>query len=238
MKQFFITGSSRGIGKALCEEALQDNRSFVTGIARGDSLSNERYNHVSLDLSDPSSASAFKFPALQNPELIVLINNAGTLGTVARAGDQQDNGIVQAINVNVTSLAILTNNFINAYRVGKAKKVIINISSGAGKTPIDGWSIYCATKAAVDLYSRVIAEEQKIKNEGFRIFSIAPGIVDTQMQDEIRSADRNEFSRLEDFINYKRSGELAEPRLVAKKILSILDNTESFKETVFSVRDF
>lgn len=238
MTHYFITGSSSGIGRALCEELFQFKDLKVYGIARRQTLEHPYYNHHTIDLSETSEVSRFQFPQVDEKDDVILVNNAGTLGTVAKAGHLDEKGIERGFHVNLVSVAMLSNKFIDVYRKVKGRKVILNISSGAGKAPIDGWSVYCATKAGLDMFSRVLAEEQKLNKEGFHIFSVAPGIVDTEMQQEIRKADSMQFSRIEDFKRYKAEGELTDPQLISHKLMRILDHPEDFKETVFSVRDF
>lgn len=80
--------------------------------------------------------------------------------------------------------------------------------------------------------------EQSITGEGFRILSVAPGVVDTQMQDMLRNSDGNEFSRLNDFVEYKKNGQLADPKYIASKYIEILSNLHILKDDVFSIRDF
>lgn len=237
MKYCFITGSSKGLGKAIVEVLLAEGWT-VHGLSRSNTIEHENYFFHQVDLSDVTETASFNFPVLKDAEKIVLINNAGILGSVNRCGNLNEAAIVSAINVNFTSLTILCNSFINSFRKYSASKTIINVSSGAGKSAIDGWSIYCGTKAAVDHFTRVLSQEQTVKNEGFTAFSVAPGIVDTEMQTQIRSAEKSEFSRIDDFLRYKERGELADAKFVAHKFLYILDNTEKFKDTVFSVRDF
>ncbi len=89
------------------------------------------------------------------------------------------------------------------------------------------------------MFSKVIDAEQKSTAKyGFRVFSIAPGIVDTQMQTDIRSASKENFSRLNDFLNYKQSGQLADANSVAEKYFRILADLSSIKEVVISVKDY
>lgn len=238
MNYYFITGSSKGIGKALAEDLLKNPDARVTGIARTHTLHHANYTHVTADLADTGAASAIRFPALEKPGTIVLVNNAGTIGAIKRMGHLDEDDITRVFNVNLVSPAILMNNFIKAYTDIKADKIILNISSGAGKNPIDGWSSYCSAKAGMDMLSRVADAEETIKPSGFRIFSVAPGVVDTGMQAEIRRADMNEFSRLKDFITYKESAVLSDPGLISRKLMTILAKHDLFKEVVFSVRDF
>jgi len=133
---------------------------------------------------------------------------------------------------------VMMNKFVEKYNDLDVKKVIANISSGAAKNPISGWSAYCASKAALDMYSRVLAEEQTARKNGIKVIAIAPGIIDTQMQDEIRSAKSEDFPRLNDFVNYKAEKQLLSPDLVSEKIFLILLGIETIPETVISLRDY
>lgn len=241
MDYYFITGSSRGIGRALVKKALERPDTRVTGFSRSENEDHPRYTHVTVDLSDVTSlanqADTF-FPTLEAPRRLVLINNAGTLGPVKYLGDLDDSSIVTLFNLNVTAPTLLMNAFIRRYRAVQAEKIIINVSSGAGKYPVDGWSGYCASKAALDMVSQVAAQESELRNEGFRIFALAPGVVDTAMQDHIRTADAADFSKLQKFTDYKDEKALDDPATTAKKFFQLIDHPERFGEVIQDVRNF
>jgi benzil reductase ((S)-benzoin forming) len=238
MKYYFITGTSSGIGEALANELLKKDDALVYGFSRRNSISHERYHHTNIDLGEIKELTAFKFPELNDADQITLVNNAGTLGKVSHIGTLDAGDLARTFMVNLSSVAILTNSFTKAYQSTKCNKVVMNISSGAGKSPIDGWSIYCSSKAGLDMFSKVYALEQEFMNSPIRCFSVAPGIVDTAMQREIRKIKKEDFSRIEDFIRYKERGELADPALISQKLILILDKPEEFNETILSVRDF
>ncbi|MFL5727991.1 MAG: SDR family NAD(P)-dependent oxidoreductase [Cytophagaceae bacterium] len=241
MNYFFITGSSRGLGKALASTLLKEEMNFVTGISRHCSISHPNYKHIILDLANPAQVLRFLpdiFPSLQAADKIVLINNASVLGKAAYLGNTDSQAILDSLQVNIASPAILINEFIRKYEKQDAEKIILNITSGAGKRAVDGWASYCAAKAALNMMSDVMAEEEKIRQRGFRIFSAAPGIVDTYMQAEIRNSDVENFSALEKFRAYKEEGALADPEYVAGKLIYVLNNPGSFPGTQISVRDF
>lgn len=241
MQYFFITGTSRGLGKALAEKILKDRENVVYGISRSQSIEHENYHHITADFSNPEEADAIDFSIQGNEtRAVFLINNAGTLGNVSHLGVQSSSDISQAININVTAPAILMNNFLKKFKPEDYKKVIINISSGAGKSAIDGWSIYCSSKSALDMMSEVVKQEQEIEGaKNFFIYSVAPGIVDTKMQEEIRSADKSEFSNVEKFKEFKMNKELAEPKLVADKFFrNFIDHLPRDEETIQTIRDY
>jgi benzil reductase ((S)-benzoin forming) len=242
VQYYFITGTSRGIGKALAERALQEKNAQVIGFSRQQSIEHERYTHHTIDLSDVSNLGKIidqVFVQLADAERIVLINNAGTLGDVKYFGSIADEKIDQLFSLNVSAPAILMNHFILQYRDVSAERIIINISSGVSQYPVDGWSGYCASKAALDMLTEVAAlelEKQNVKN--FRVYAVAPGVVDTQMQTDIRGSDEQNFSRLQKFKDYKKSGKLNDPTEVAEKYFYLMNHPEKFQEVRQDVREF
>lgn len=236
MRYYFITGTSRGIGKSLALELLQEKDSKVFGIARNLSIHNGNYVHFHIDLSDLKAVDEFRFPDIKSADEIVLVNNAGTLGEVAHSGNLSESKIIAAYNVNLITPAILINKFIAKYRELNAKKVVLNISSGAAQRPVDGWSIYCSSKAGLDMLSKTVQQECNIDKSGFKIFSVAPGIVDTAMQDKIRTVSKKDFSTVETFKGYKEYGELQHPEVVARKLVYFLERSSEFTEVVLSLK--
>ncbi|MGB3182735.1 MAG: SDR family NAD(P)-dependent oxidoreductase [Cyclobacteriaceae bacterium] len=242
MTYFFITGTSQGLGKALATQAL-DKGAKVHGLSRSQPFEKEGYTHFVYDLSDLDNleAMADKFFAVEGkPDRVVLINNAGTLGDVSYIGDWQANDIARTVAVNLTAPAVLMNAFVKTFGKMKAtEKVVINISSGAAKKPYDGWSVYCTTKAGLEMYTKVLAAEMKKRDmTRFHIWSVAPGVVDTGMQDRLRESNPAHFSNLDRFLDLKKEGRLTPPEESAGKILSMLDAPEDFKDTVQDIRKF
>ncbi len=236
---FIITGSSKGIGKGLAEFALKENDYDVIGISRTHSIEHTNYKGLSYDLSDVAQlqTDAEKLLRSENSyERVVLINNAGTLGDVKHLGKIKPAAITQLFNLNVTAPILLMNAFMRLYADFKGEKIIINISSGAGKSPVDGWSGYCASKAALDMATKVAAKEAEMDQSGFRIHAIAPGVVDTEMQTQLRSADRKEFSGVDKFKNLKENQELSSEAEVAEKYFYILNNLNKYKDPILDVR--
>ncbi|MBC8409296.1 MAG: SDR family NAD(P)-dependent oxidoreductase [Rhodobacteraceae bacterium] len=233
MNLFYITGSSSGLGKALAELLLEDENNSVIGVARSQTIQHARYTHVKQDLTQPITDSFFQ-EFSGDCQKVVLINNAGAIGPITKVGTQSYHEVAENFAINLTAPSVLCNQFVAAYQQSKAEKIIINISSGAGKSPIEGWSTYCASKAALDMFSQVLQAEQP----SFKVFAVAPGIVDTPMQEAIRLADENQFPHLDRFKAYKVEGILSSPREVALKYLSIIEQPQKFNEVLLSVRDF
>jgi benzil reductase ((S)-benzoin forming) len=237
MNYYFITGTSSGIGQAMTTQLLKEKNNHVFGIARRQNVLDENYFPMPLNLANLNEVNDFSFPELENPEKIVLINNAGQIGDIKPIGKSNNTAIADLFTVNVTSVAILMNNFIQKYQTQKASKIILNVSSGAGKNPIEGWAPYCGSKAAVDLLSLTTYTEQQREKNPVKVYSIAPGVVDTEMQQSIRNSNEKDFSRHKHFVDLKANNELTSPDEVAEKYIRIINNSQSFKECIFSLRD-
>ena len=237
MNYFFVTGSSRGLGKSLAAILLEDQNNFVYGLARSSSIQHKNYSHISFDLNDLDAVQAYDFPTLKDADKITLVNNAAVVGDIKHLGNINSSKLISAYNINLVSPAILINSFIKAYRAHKSEKLIVNISSGAGRTPIDGWSIYCSTKSGLDMLSRVLKEEAQIDQSPFTVLSLAPGIIDTEMQLAIRKSDQTHFSAIENFINYKENGELSSPTDTAKQVMKFINHPTIAANVLCSIRE-
>lgn len=224
MRGFIITGTSSGIGHELCKLLLENPNNNIIGIGRTQNINHTNYYHFALDLNNISEIENIEFPSWTNAEQISLIHNAGWIGPIQKIGNQELGAITSAYIINLVAPAVLSNQFISMYKSSNAQKVILSISSGAAYTPIGGWSTYCSSKAGLDMLSKCINEEyQDIIN-----LSIAPGKVDTPMQNDIRFADEKDFPRLREFQKYYKEGELKDAKEVALKYKKILQNPKKF----------
>ena len=237
MNYYFITGSSKGLGKALAELLLQNENNFVFGYARSSSIIHKRYYHKHVDFANLEAVQKIKFPKLKDAQKVVLINNAGVVGEIKHVGKLSNQKIMDCYTINLIVPTILANEFVKTYKNSGTEKLIVNISSGAAQSAIDGWSVYCATKAGLDMFSRVLQEESNIDKTNIKVLSIAPGIIDTEMQQQIRNSDASNFSNLNRFVEYKKNGDLASAEETAKKIIRFIDEPNLTKDVVCSVRD-
>ena len=223
MNYYYITGTSRGIGRALAERLLERTDSAVIGLGRTSTIDSSRYRHVRLDLSDLEAVTAFAFPTHRQACRLVLVNNAAAL-TPQRLGHLEAATIIHDYQVNLVAPTLLMNSFIRAYSPHAADRQIVNITSLAGSALFDGLLVYSASKAGVNMLSRVADLEQKLGSGGIRVLAVHPGGVDTDMQATIRMSNPRDFSRADAFAVSKVDGQLAEAFVVAQKVCDVIDN--------------
>jgi benzil reductase ((S)-benzoin forming) len=216
-----LTGHTRGLGAALTDDMLARGIT-VLGLSRtlsGAPPSN-LLQQVELNLADPAALAAWlETDALKRfidgAHTVLLINNAGTVQPVGGIEGQNVNEIARAVSLNVAAPLILSA-AMAAASPGASERRIVHISSGAARNAYAGWSIYCATKAALDHHARAVSLDD---NRALRVCSVAPGVVDTGMQAEIRATDLQDFPLREKFNELKRSGQLSTPADAARKVL-------------------
>jgi benzil reductase ((S)-benzoin forming) len=149
----------------------------------------------------------------------VLINNAGIVEPVAPLDRADPEAIERNITVNLTAPLVLMRRFLAATEHVALRRVI-NISSGAGRRPIFGWSAYCAAKAGLDMATRVVALEAQVRGVAIDAVSLAPGVIDTGMQGTVRSVSEEDFVDVERFRQMKNEGVLRPADEVAADILA------------------
>ncbi|OSI11295.1 SDR family NAD(P)-dependent oxidoreductase [Neisseria zoodegmatis] len=236
--KIIITGHSSGLGLALAGHYLQQGCS-VLGLARRQAAlrPSEKLIQHSVDLSCTQAVSALLSDGLidgfiADADEIVFINNAAVVTPNAVAGRQDAGEIAAAVSLNVAAPLLLTNHVIACKPAGSILK-IVHISSGAGRNAYPGWSVYGATKAALDHHARCIAAEQ---HAGVAIAAIAPGVVDTDMQAEIRAADAGVFPIRQRFHDLKEQGGLSSPADTATRIAAMIEDSNFGSETLDDVR--
>lgn len=239
MKKLIITGHTRGLGRALTELYLQRGWQ-VLGLARGRAdMVSPKLRQVRIDLADGAALAAWLSSGLLRDFLadagsILLANNAGTVSPNALLGRQRPSEILSAVALNV-SASLLLANAVLAARPARVPLDILHIGSGAGRKNYPGWSVYGATKAALDHHARCVAAEG---HENVRITCLAPGVVDTAMQGEIRAADEADFPMRPRFAALKEGGGLQSAEETAAKIAAYVESARFGEEAAADIRDF
>ncbi|MFM0341176.1 SDR family oxidoreductase [Paraburkholderia fungorum] len=219
-----VTGHNRGLGEALAEQLLARNVA-VLGLSRSRHATlKQRFpallEEIELELADPASvaqwvASDALRSFVSGAQSVLLINNAGMVQPIGPIEGQSAADIAAAVSLNVATPLMLAS-ALAAASADASDRRIVHISSGAARNAYPGWSIYCATKAALDHHARAVALDT---NRALRICSLAPGVIDTNMQAEIRGSGEEQFPLREKFEDLKRNGQLATPAQCATQLL-------------------
>jgi NAD(P)-dependent dehydrogenase (short-subunit alcohol dehydrogenase family) len=223
MKLFIITGGSKGLGLALCEQFKAREYKIMEF-----SRSAPHEFSIPVDLADPDQSRRTVAGAIEtiDPAAIqelIIVSNAGVLSPIGLASSKQHDEIVRNMNTNfVSAIAVLTE-LMAKFQSSPCRKMIVNISSGAAQKGLYGWSLYCAAKAGMENFIRTIAFEQQAQPRPFLPININPGVIDTEMQALIRATPRSEFHDVERFIQRKDQGLLVPPAKVAAAIVRIIE---------------
>jgi len=234
MNYIILTGASQGIGLATARELLKQgahvialSRSANQSLIEFAKATDGRLNYTEFDLSKIDEIEDLFNNIFENIEpdkaqSIHLINNAGILEPVKLMQDIAPAEYNQNLSVNLIAPMALISEFLKHTKKLNIEKRIINISSGAAEHPYSGWAAYCTSKAGIDMLTRVVEIEQRQAEYPAKVLSFAPGVVATNMQQQIRGKSKNEFPRVERFKALKNNNQLLDPKVVGKRITELL----------------
>lgn len=213
-----VTGASRGIGAGIAEAAAAAGAT-VAVCNRG------RTDHglqLNADLADPTAWADFAgwydgLVADLAPQRVVFVHNSASLTPIGPAGDVDPDAYRSHVLLNSAAPQVLGDAAIRTARRHGIPLVLLQLSSGAAANPYPGWSGYCASKAAVEMWVKAVATEHP-GDDLVRVAAVRPGIVATEMQAEIRSSDEDAFPNVERFRNLHAEGALADPTAVGATI--------------------
>lgn len=231
-----VTGHSRGLGAAIADE-LSARGVTVLGVSRSRRTGARDITEATVDLSDErqlldwlGSGALERFVGgIERP---ILVNNAGLLQPIGRLEQQDPAAVARAVAVNVGAALALSAAFARATEHSRDRR-ILHVSSGAARTAYAGWAVYCATKAALDHHARAVVLD---RSPGIRIASVAPGVIDTDMQAEIRGASEDAFPDRRRFVQLKEEGALRSPAEAARALVEHLLSPEFGREPVTETR--
>ncbi|MBP1967346.1 (S)-benzoin forming benzil reductase [Paenibacillus aceris] len=232
MPAYIITGGSKGLGAELARQLLKQGAA-VHCVSRGESESLRQealrmkgaYTFHAFDLAQTDGLDSLMeriLSQIDHADRITLINNAGQLAPMTFIGRADQEDLQRSLQVNLIAPALLTNSFIRQTQALPVVKRVVQISSGAGKKPYPGWGAYCTAKAGIDMLTRCIGVEQANQPYPVEVISVAPGVVDTEMQREIRAASEEDFPQQSRFVELHTQGELQSPEATAAQLLELL----------------
>lgn len=216
-----ITGASRGLGAGMAREMFRQGVRLALCSRSEPALPpGERVVTARFDITDEVALAAFVQQVEERFGTIdAWVNNAGVLEPIAPLRDIAVEDYRHSIDVNVIGVFLGTRAFVRHVRSHATPGVLVNISSGAARNGYAGWSAYCAGKAAVDLMTESVQIEEA--SSGLRAYSVAPGIIDTDMQESIRGQKPENFPMVEKFREIKRNESFSTPEFVANHVLQL-----------------
>ena len=248
MNLYIITGASRGMGLCLAQQLILPGNSLLCISRQTNPMLSElaEQQQVPLaqwmaDLQDAtqtaSELQAWLQPQLAKLDSITLINNAGMIPQIAPLSDVPAADIARALRVGIEAPMLLTAAFLQTTAHFSGLKKVLNISSGLGRRAMASQSSYCAAKAAMDHFTRCLALEEALKPHGAKVCSLAPGVIDTDMQIQLRSAPSAAFPDQAAFIGMKEQGSLTSPHEAAGRLIAYMARSDFGSNPVADVRD-
>jgi NAD(P)-dependent dehydrogenase (short-subunit alcohol dehydrogenase family) len=243
-----ITGASRGMGLAIAGQLIAAGHDLLC-ISRKtndalDELARDRGVHCeqwTQDLVRAAPAAARLETWLRDKdepeESVTLINNAALLPRAAPLGAIPVDELADAARVDFEAPLLLASAFLRATQSWKARRKVLNISSGLGRRAMASQALYCAAKAGMDHFTRCVALEQAQQANGAKVCSLAPGVIDTDMQVQLRSSDPAQFPDMGYFTGIKQQGVLASPDEAARRVIAYLERPDFGDNPVGDVRD-
>jgi NAD(P)-dependent dehydrogenase (short-subunit alcohol dehydrogenase family) len=222
LKLAVITGGSRGLGAALIElyraegwQVMEFSRTAPHAFSTHSDMSQP---------ADSAQVFATAFKSLDQTEFteIVAFNNAAALGPVGSVETASPTQIARHFDINVVSAVLFARAFISVFQNRSCEKSFVNITSGAAVRPYAGWSLYSASKAALENFVRSMAMEQEPRPHPIRAISVNPGVMDTAMQAEVRDSSVDDFPARERFVRLQSDDRLQAPSRVARQIAELV----------------
>jgi len=251
---FILTGASRGMGLAMAQQLLKPDH-FLLCISRNTNASLaaqaasagcplEQWP-LDLEHSVPAAAKLTQWLQSRASDSLnsdrftsaTLINNAGVISALVPLSDSDPHDLTRALRVGLEAPLLLTAAFLKATEAWQMPRQVLNISSGLGRRAMASGAGYCAAKAGMDHFTRSLAMDEALKPHGAKVCSLAPGVIDTDMQVQLRSADPTDFPGLGGFVDLKQSGHLASPDEAARRVLAYLARPDFGSQPVADVRD-
>lgn len=243
-----LTGGSRGMGLAMGQQLLREGHVLIS-IARktSDELAASATDENQLqqwtqDLAQSEEAAKRLTTLLSSLNAedwasVTLINNAGVLPRIAPLAHIAVQDLQNALRVGLEAPMALTGAFVAATASWTSPRKVLNISSGLGQRAMASQAPYCAAKAGMNHFTRCVALEEQQKSNGAKLCSLEPGVIDTDMQIQLRSANADEFQDIARFQSLKEQNQLTSPEDAATRVLAYLQRKDFGDNPVANVRD-
>ena len=246
---YILTGASRGMGLAMARQLLQPGHSLICisrhasdVLAQAARQAEVPLSQWTLDLSDGETASERLRHWLQGQSAstwaqATLINNAAMIPRISPLSQAHPHELARALRVGLEAPMLLTAAFLGATESWGVPRRVLNISSGLGRKAMASQTAYCALKAGLDHFTRSLALEEVLKPHGARVCALAPGVIDTDMQSQLRGAEAQAFPDQPRFAQLKARGLLSTPEAAAQSVLAYLARADFGAQAVADVRE-
>ncbi len=244
-----LTGASRGMGLAMARQLCSAD-AILLCISRNTSDELQSWadgrgtqlTQWQADLADPAPVALRlrQWLAEQKATQLsgaALINNAGVVGPLGPLENADPQALAQTLRIDLEAPMALCAAFLAATDGWTMRRRILNISSGLGRRAMAGSALYCAAKAGMDHFSRCVALDEARKPHGAQIVALAPGVIDTDMQAQLRGSDPQLFPDREMFVDLQQTESLASPEQAARSVLAYLARPDFGSEVTADVRD-
>lgn len=251
MKYAIVTGVSKGLGMSIATLLLK-SKINVIGLSRHNNATlqtiaeenNVEYKHYRCDLADVSmidktceEISDHVF--MQDLQMIYVINNAGILQPIKQSKDTTSAEIATHMQINSVAPMIIMNYFLQKATAFGITLYGATITSGAAERPVYGWSAYCSSKASMNMYTQTVGLEQEELQTGNKVIAFSPGVMDTDMQGEIRGSNYDDFIEVDLFKDYKKNDQLQDPTVVGNVFVAVLLNETTLENgRIYEVKDY
>ena len=244
-----LTGASRGMGLAMAEQLLAPGHTLLcisrqanTKLAERAPAPGAQLMQWTEDLAQAEAVSQRLLAWLQGQTgdgfaSATLINNAGVIARIEPLSASDPAELAQALRVGLEAPLLLAAAFLRATESWRLPRKLLNISSGLGRRAMASQAAYCAAKAGMDHFSRCVALDEASKPHGARVCSLAPGVIDTDMQVQLRAAHAADFPDQANFVQLKAQGLLSSPADAAARVLAWLARSDFGATPVADVRD-
>ncbi len=244
-----LTGASRGMGLAMAEQLCRpDQQLLCISRASSEALDKLAQQHGTqlwqwqADLAQPIPVANQLSQWLMQVDpahlsSATLINNAGVIGHLGPIEEASLDSLSLGLTVNLQAPVLLSAVFLKHTRAWSVPRKLLHISSGLGRRPMAASTLYCAGKAGLDHFARSLALDEALHANPAKVVSLAPGVIDTDMQTELRSATGAGFPDQSRFVQMKTSGALTSPAEAAQQVLTYLQRPDFGSNPVADVRD-
>jgi len=243
-----ITGASRGMGLAIAQQLLSPTARLLC-ISRNTNaqLSEEakakgaQLEQWSQDLAQGEAAATAltAWLATIDPRTVAsatLINNAALISSMVPLRDAKPAELATALRVGLEAPMQLTAAFLGATRDWQVPRKVLNISSGLGRRAMASSAGYCAAKAGMDHFTRCVALDEAHLPNGAKVCSLAPGVIDTDMQVQLRTSDPAKFPDVAMFAGMHSGKQLSSPQEAAHKVIAFLNRSDFGADPIGDVR--